>query len=141
MEPAAADGEEALVVKQHINLWLKPRLKSRSEAWLNVDLEREPFAWQEGRGGWPITSQVMICPFCLDQWAILVVEGKDYHRPDGVSCTLCARSTDSHPIPGSLLDIPGTGAIDCTLLDALPESLVKREFDLHLKAAFNVHNG
>lgn len=123
------------MIRQQVDVWLKPGLKSRSESWLHADFDREPFAWQEGKGGWPACSRAFICPFCLDQWATLrILQSGDPFSLSAVSCTLCAHPTVLHPIPGSLLDIPGTGAVDCGLLSALPESLLRREFNLTLKA-------
>jgi hypothetical protein len=42
--------------------------------------------------------------------------------------------SDWCPVPGSLLVEEGWGVIDTALLNALPDSLVTREFNLHLRA-------
>jgi hypothetical protein len=42
-----------------------------------------------------------------------------------------------HPVPGSLLIEEGLCIIDESLLDALPEPLLKREFTLHERAIAN----
>lgn len=97
-------------------------------------IEREAFTWCEHKGGWPVTSRAMICPWCCSIYAKLLVENHSGFSFEGVSCEACARPTDRHPVPGSLLDSSMTSVIDWSLVNHLPEPLLRREFELTLKA-------
>jgi hypothetical protein len=56
-----------------------------------------------------------------------------YVWPVAQFCELCNERDDWIPVPGSLLHEEGWGIIDDSLLAALPEELVRREFLLHIK--------
>lgn len=67
-------------------------------------------------------SQALICPRCLKQWALLQFSEDTETHPQGQYCELHGGGTlfwDWH--------------FDPELLKALPEALLKREFDLTLK--------
>lgn len=97
-------------------------------------ITREAFSWREGEGGWPIHAGAMICPVCLRLWATLSIEGEHSHELRGVSCETCQWRDEFHPVPGSLLDNDTCNGIDWGLIEALPPELLRREFDLTLKA-------
>lgn len=98
-----------------------------------VKINREPFAWCLGRGGWPLYNTVVICPVCLRHWLRFQLE--DHPRAWTCWCWSCQSCTaERTEFPGTLLEIPGTGAFDEVLLEALPEQLLRREFEIHLKA-------
>jgi len=93
-------------------------------------IERSPFT-----EGYPVYSRVLVCPMCKQVWAMLTVEGKPVHRPEMASCIDCNYQSVDNPVPGSLLvyGIP-TSNVDYSLLDVLSEKLLRREFNLTLKA-------
>jgi len=97
----------------------------------------EPFS-----GGYPVYSGLMVCPVCEAVWARLVWSSlldKPYKEIRGFMCYSCAAENphylhpDLRPVGGSLLDNPTTGGVNYALLDAMPEVLVRREFQLHLE--------
>jgi hypothetical protein len=94
-------------------------------------LSRDPFSQ-----GYPVYSGLMVCPECCQIWAKLTIEGEPFYEARSIPCV--NHPTHSHPdlrpVPGSLLDNPTCNGIDESLLAALPEDLLRREFDLHLKA-------
>ena len=57
-------------------------------------------------------------------------------QPQAVSCESCAQATEMAPIPGSLLynQQISMGGTDWELLEVLPPQLLRREYNLHLKA-------
>jgi hypothetical protein len=80
-------------------------------------------------------SEMLVCPRCRDVWAYLIFRDEVDCWPTAQFCENCVIAKDDwHPVPGSLLVEEGYGVIDDALLAALPYDLVKREFDLHLKA-------
>lgn len=80
-------------------------------------------SWPSDFGGWNYAhSLVLVCPRCLARWAVLAFDEEDMH-PQGVYC--------EHHGDGRL--IHAGGAIDHPLLNALPEALLRREFELTLK--------
>jgi hypothetical protein len=79
-------------------------------------------------------SQLLVCPRCCTPWAKLRFDDDDLCWPMSQFCEHCPLRDDWHPVPGSLLVEEGWGVVDDSLLQALPLSLLKREFDLHLKA-------
>lgn len=85
--------------------------------------------------GWSIArSYAYICPVCLKQWAVTLLEGdQEYviqaaycerHHPANWNPTWC--------VPGSILVGHGD-YLDWPLLDVLPEELLRREFNLAMK--------
>ena len=93
-------------------------------------LEREPLSL-----GYPIHSSALFCPICRQAWAETHAEPDEVHVPQMVSCEVCEWSDELHPVPGSLLvnDIFSDG-VDWELLELLPPELLKREFNLTLRA-------
>jgi hypothetical protein len=85
-----------------------------------------------------------MCPFCGRQWAALT-EGPEatdtkHHHIAPVSCTDCWKPDYRAPVPGSLLYNVVNWALgwhvcaDPELVQFLPDELVKREFQLMLRA-------
>jgi len=95
-------------------------------------VDRPPFS-----RGYPIHSGVMVCPICLSMWAYLPMEGQLIYQPRAVSCASpCMYWSEFSPVPGSLLEAPTFwDGVDWELLDLLPPELLRREFNLTLKAA------
>lgn len=98
-------------------------------------IKREAFT----ADGYPVYSRCFVCPFCVRVWAniskgdSLAAATQDWHRPEGVPCELC--ESVEHHIAGSILEYSITfNGLDLDLLDALPEPLLRREFELTLKA-------
>lgn len=80
---------------------------------------------------------VLTCPKCLKQWAHLQFEKDQYLYPVGAFCEACGIVKEGMP-PGSILIWYGYGCnIDVALLETLPEALLKREFEIHLKEIGN----
>jgi hypothetical protein len=81
-------------------------------------------------------SHMLICPKCCQIWATLrfLQDDDGLVWPVAQFCEECASKDDWHPVPGSILKEEGWGVIDNSLLAALPPELVKREFNLHMKA-------
>lgn len=86
-------------------------------------------------------SHALFCPACQEVWAILKFEDDDddyvwpvaqfceHHKPEGLT-----KQSGWFPVPGSILVEEGWGVIDDSLLRALPKELLRREFDLHVRA-------
>lgn len=99
-------------------------------------LDREPFSPE----GYPIYSRLLVCPKCCQPWAKLTVEGDAAHRPEMASCMFCDWSSEASPVPGSLIVYGITGDnVDWGLLAVLPENLLRREFNLTMKAMANAN--
>lgn len=99
------------------------------------EVERS-FSWRSKDGGWSCAhSNVLVCPSCLRQWAHLQFAKDKVLWPIGAYCERCVpEDTRNYPVPGSILFYHGYGCnIDEALLDVLPEPLLRREFDLHMK--------
>ena len=79
-------------------------------------------------------SHILVCPACTRTWAMLQLEGDTFCWPRAAFCGCIQHTDEWHPVPGSLLVEEGWGVIDDALLEGLPAELVRREFDLHLKA-------
>lgn len=100
-----------------------------------VQIERErswTFDEREPRGYQYAHSVALICPRCLTKWAVLSF-GDAEHHVQGAWCARCLPADPGfHPgtVPGSIL---GGWIFDQPLLEALPEHLLRREFELHLK--------
>jgi hypothetical protein len=86
--------------------------------------------------GFPVYSGAFICPVCLHRWAELAVEGEFLWELRAVHCIehTAGLHPDINPVPGSIIDNFTTGGYDGGLLDILPDALVQREFELHLRA-------
>ena len=70
-----------------------------------------------------VHSESLVCPRCLKVWAVLHFQGDGDPKVQGA---YCAEHGD-----GRLLSI--YGPLDVYLLEALPEPLLRREFELTLK--------
>ena len=79
-------------------------------------------------------SHVLYCPRCHTQWAVLYFDDDEDFWPVGQFCEECGVKDDWCPVPGSCLVEEGFGIIDEGLLAALPSALLRREFELTLKA-------
>lgn len=103
---------------------LPPIQVQRPRAWTYDESEPKGYSYAH--------SLALVCPKCLAQWAVLSFAEPDHHV-QGMWCSRCTPADPTfHPgmIPGSIL---GTYNIDYPLLEALPEALLRREFELHLK--------
>lgn len=100
------------------------------------------FSWRTEGDGWSYAgNRLLVCPRCQRTWAFL-----DFGQPMGFEepagciwpvAAVCERCPAVGPVPaGSLLQaISADGRnFDLPLLWALPESLLRREFNLHLTA-------
>lgn len=98
-------------------------------------IERPEFSWREGEGGWPVYARALVCPHCLTVWARLTIIGQFRYCVEGTTCLKCMDFT-SEPteFPGSILDNYTCNGTDWGLIDALPEPLLRREFELHLRS-------
>src|SRR5208282_1061385 len=88
--------------------------------------------------GYLVQSSVRYCPDCRRIWATIECGG--FSEAHTVNCELCARycHPDLLPVPGSILDTPRlSDGFDDGLLKVLPERLLEREYQLHIKAALN----
>lgn len=88
------------------------------------------------------TSFCLVCPFCLNLWAIIRVGTGGPVMAHPASCEDCPGLPVYAPIPGSLfrswLDSEGNWIIDGGLLTSLPAPLIEREFRLHLEHSGNL---
>ena len=84
-------------------------------------------------------SHSLICPMCRTRWADLELQSEQCELlwPVAQTCENCQLVDEWMPVPGSLLVEEGWGVIDDSLLDALPEYMIRREFELHIKAYCN----
>jgi hypothetical protein len=98
------------------------------------------FSWKrKGHDGWSWSgNEVLICPRCLRQWAHLDYGCPMAHdepvgclSPTGAFCGECGEGYSDVPA-GSIL-YAGYNLLDLPLLYALPENLLRREFEIHLK--------
>jgi hypothetical protein len=97
-------------------------------------VEREEFI-----NGYPVYSGLMVCPICRKIWATLSLETGEYklfHEARTIPCEKHPEAChpDLRPVAGSLLDNFTANGYDGPLLDELPEPLVRREFELHMKS-------
>lgn len=87
---------------------------------------------------WLRSNFLLVCPVCQQTWAILeYLQREDWLLPIPAVCKECpfppALAGIPGRVPGSLLiDYNSAGCIDWSLLERLPEPLLRREFDLHL---------
>jgi|HubBroStandDraft_5_1064220.scaffolds.fasta_scaffold76305_3 hypothetical protein len=96
----------------------------------------EKLKWQNG---YLLRSRLLVCPRCRATWATVLVEGDLDAFPVTAGCYPCNWSNELFNVPGSILWSTETNELtDWTLLEALPEALVKRELELHLKVFSNV---
>lgn len=115
-----------------IVLYSKPSsrvfLPDLSESWL---VKREDFV-----GGYPVYSGLLVCPLCKEIWCRLSMEGCEFHEARNAPCAQHpdACHPDLRPVAGSLLDNLTINGYDTALLQALPEALLRREFDLTLRS-------
>lgn len=86
------------------------------------------------QNGYLISSGVLVCPTCKSTWAELTIEGDPIYVPRMVSCEYCQWFNEISEFPGTLLfNQDSNEDTDWGLLEALPEDLLKRELNLHLK--------
>lgn len=95
------------------------------------DIERPPI--DEARGGFHIGSRAKVCPHCLELWAYMKAESDPIFGIESQSCSSCSREY-LLGVPGSLLDDRLSWTVDWDLIRYLPERLLRREFELHVKA-------
>src|SRR5437660_6801687 len=89
-----------------------------------VEIPRDPTSQ-----GYPVYPRAFVCPWCLARWATI---GEPPFAIEATPCQYCPAT--GHPVPGSLLDNFTFGElVDWELLDLLPASLLRREFDLHIR--------
>jgi hypothetical protein len=97
--------------------------------------------------GYPIYGGMMVCPYCGRTWATLSwqdqpPEAFEPREVRGFPCETCSQiepkrlHPDLRPVGGSLLDNPTVGGYNVALLEALPEDLLRREFELTLSSPF-----
>lgn len=108
---------------------------------LSWTIEREHSFRGQGDGWHEAQSVMFVCPKCLKHWATLRFHGDELIWPRAQTCESCLVNDEWLPVPGSLLEEIGWGVIDTSLLNALPEVLLKREFALHLKAFDHENSG
>jgi hypothetical protein len=100
-----------------------------AEVW---SCDRDPFSQ-----GYPVQSGLFICPECCHLWAKLTLAKEtNFYEARSIPCHRHPSYShpDLRPVPGSILDNPSCNGIDLPLLMSMPEDLLRREFDLHLKA-------
>lgn len=99
-------------------------------------VHREHCFAYDGVSAYLAQSQILICPKCTRTWAKLTfMDGLDqYHWPRAAFCNLCNIKHALCPVPGSIFVEEGWCIIDDALLAVLPAELLRREFELHLKA-------
>lgn len=90
-----------------------------------------------GNQGHVAHSELLVCPRCHSVWGKLLFNDEQAAWAVAASCEACNFSHPFHPVPGSILTEEGFGVIDDSLLAKLPEALLRREFDLHMKAYAN----
>src|SRR5208283_2590798 len=75
---------------------------------------------EDHSNGYPVYSQVFICPVCLVQWAKLSLESDRFWCPVGVPCVAHpeAFNPDLRPVPGSILAMDSAPGIDEPLLNS-----------------------
>lgn len=83
-------------------------------------------------------SESFICPRCTKKWATLIFDDEIFCWPRAAFCVECEPPDDPHykrwhPVPGALLQSVGWAIIDLSLLEALPELLLRREFILTIR--------
>jgi hypothetical protein len=103
---------------------------------LTAYIHREHAFAVEESGGHEAYSYQLVCPQCRKTWAsaIFMDETHGLVWPIAGFCEPCGGRDDWHPVPGSILPEFGFGLIDDVMLAKLPSHLLKREFDLHIKA-------
>jgi hypothetical protein len=106
-------------------------LLSPSGSWKTWHICREPSFGNEDH---VVVSWAFFCPLCQTIWAKHLILGDLKVWPRAQFCEECPEWDTWHPVPGSLLLEEGIGLIDESLLESLPEELIKREFNLHMRA-------
>lgn len=82
-------------------------------------------------------ARALVCPQCLLLWCTIkdLTEQHEFHII-AEPCEQCSRGGGYNSVPGSVLKA-GDHSLDYELLNLLPLAMVKREFDLHIKAIGN----
>lgn len=110
----------------------------KATLWLNDriwEIEREHSFADETHVAY---SYLLCCPLCSRIWFRHILRESSFVWPRAGFCEQCAVTPDRlRPVPGSILIQEGLDLIDDQLLEALPPELLKREFDLHIKALDN----
>lgn len=92
------------------------------------------FPREELSEGYKIPSIALVCPVCVQIWGRCTIPGSSLWVPEMVSCEACDWSDILHPVPGSIIsNNHPTSGVDWALLDALPEELLRREFNLTVR--------
>lgn len=120
-----------------MNLQVTVKLFRASPAggeWVQWTFEREHSFADETKSA---VSQLLICPECHRMWAKILLADEPLAWPRAAFCAMCNRADMMRPVPGTLLLEEGLAAIDESLLAALPQELLEREFKLHDKAIEN----
>jgi hypothetical protein len=116
-------------------MMIKATIELPEESHAIFQIEREH---SFGAAGHTARSYCLVCPSCLSIWAKFRMEGDPFCWPVAQFCRRCPVFADGlRPVPGSLLIQHGLDTIDDSLLLALPEELLIREFTLHLEALDN----
>jgi hypothetical protein len=100
--------------------------------------------------GYPVYPSILVCPMCFRLWCQMkwlppegITELHPKFEPHAVQATICADCfrfwpqhlhPDLNPVGGSLLDSSTMNGYDVGLLQALPEPLLRREFELTLSS-------
>ena len=79
-------------------------------------------------------SHCLVCPACGRTWATLSFPDDRLIWPVAAFCGCTQDADDWRPVPGSILVEEGYGEVDDSLLNALPGDLLRREFNLTIKA-------
>lgn len=109
-----------------------------------LSIQPEPFEYlceRSDRGPEPESyahsSFCLVCPFCLSVWCTVCLGSDARFTPHEASCESCGKELPHHPVAGSILSSWQNSArdqlFDSELLKALPESLVRREYNLHIQ--------
>jgi hypothetical protein len=99
------------------------------------DIELELFT----ASGYYRENRAYICPGCLKTWAKFLNRANHqvHYQLSPMVCEDCPSlaSPIIQPVPGSLIsDWTGCGGYDYEMLAALPEALLRREFELTMRA-------
>ena len=91
---------------------------------------------EDHSNGYPVFSKILICPICLELWAKITLAGDHFWCAHSIPCVAHPSGfhRDLRPVPGSILDMASAPGIDEPLLSSLPVELLRREFNLHIKA-------
>jgi len=125
-------------------VWEPPAMKRRMLVVFSGQFYQ--FECESHSRGYPIYAGMMVCPYCGRTWATLSWQDQssvfEPREVRGFPCELCSSlepqtlHPDLRPVGGSLLDNHTVGGYNVALLEALPEPLLRREFELTLSSPF-----